>query len=122
MKKARRTGVSDWLKPAGAPQHRSSHMEFYNQQYHHTTDEGRKELSNEIHRYLSRLHHLWEDIEKGNFTLEEVLQRFGDSIRMDYRLIDIYYRAHQSVHPEERFWQNLPTIVAEGKKLRQSEE
>ncbi len=93
----------------------SEFIDYYNNNYHHGTDSKKKEMSNEVHRYLSRLNHLWQDAQNHVFDIEEIMKRFGDGICMDERYTLLYLRAHQEAHPQEIFWQGVPKLIQNAK-------
>jgi hypothetical protein len=113
---------SRWATPdqkvsALTPNDRERFQDYYNSQFHNASDSEDRELSNGIHAYLHELHHVWDRINNGEFTRDDVMRKFGDGIFMDKQLIDVYLDAHWRDHgelekaPRDRFWHNVPDIV-----------
>lgn len=121
-RQAMRTIWSSWAKPdqkvsALTPNDRERFQDYYNSGFHNASDSEHRELRNHIHAYLHELHHVWDRINNGEFTRDDVMRKFGDGIFMNKQLIDVYLDAHWRDHgelekaPRNRFWSNVPDIV-----------
>ena len=69
------------------PAERKEFEDFYNKNFHNAEDAADKRLSNDIHTLLHELHHVYERMLKGDFSLDlvEVLHEVGRSIRKRVR-------------------------------------
>ena len=101
---------------------KNNFIAFYNENYHHGSDDSKKALSNEVHRYLSRLNHLWQDSQNNTFEIEEIMLRFGDGMCIDEQYTLLYLRAHQEAHSEQVFWQGIPLIIEASKNWQSQRE
>ncbi|MFX0199645.1 MAG: hypothetical protein ACFFCW_26275 [Candidatus Hodarchaeota archaeon] len=100
-----------------SPSDEEQFIDFYNAEYHKSSDERNKDLSNRIHVYLDELHSVWDRIERKEFDLEEVMRKLGDGIFLDRPFIRIYLKAHWKAEGQleksekDRFWNNVSKIV-----------
>src|ERR1700730_851501 len=77
-----------------SPSEEERFIDFYNAEYHKSSDERHKDLSSRIHTYLHELHSVWDRIKGKEFDREEVMRKLGDGIFLDRQFIRIYLKAH----------------------------
>ena len=96
-------------------------MNFYNKNYRTQSSETvERRKSQSVHLYLHNLHHLWRRLEEGEFSKEEIFNIFGSAIEIDSKLIDLFFKAHRTAHPDKIFWEKIPSLLNESEKWASS--
>ena len=92
----------------------SEFIDYYNTHYHNASPEREERtLSTQIRDYIAELDDISESVDRCIFSYAEVFGVLGDTLRIDFRLIGLYCKAHRKEHPKACIWKHVDSLLEE---------